>query len=194
MATHEQSPALPGWQLMLGKPFVEGVNSWPAGRFEYRVFGGGHHLLQICMDRISELDIENFHKSPVHLGLCKLQQTVFILFRIGGFMECSDQAYHLRLVEAAEDRELPPHIPGTHQVLSLVLVESETGLVRAIRVVTWSKRGSTVLDRLLREQLEDPTWSPEGHARKVGEVYAKCPTSKHLVAFALLTEKAGCEQ
>lgn len=187
----QENPDSPGWQLAIGQPFVEGVDSWPDGRFEYRVFGGGHHLLQLCYGRITERDLHNFQYGQVHLGLAKLQQTLFLLFRIEGFLDWSDQAYNIRLVEHAEDRELPTHPPGTHQVLSLVLVEAETGLVRAMRVVTWSKHASAVLDRLLREQLEDPAWSPEGHARRVHEVYAKCPSSKDLVKAALLTEKAG---
>lgn len=180
-----------GWTLAEGKLFMDGVTSWPEGRFEYRIWGGGNHMLQICFGHLSQKEIDAFQTGQIHLGLAKLNRTLFILFRIDGIMEWSDQAYSIRLVEAAEDRELPPHPPGTHQVLSLVLVEAETGIVRGIRVVTWSSHASAVLDRLLREQLEDPEWSPDRHARLVHEVYAKCPTSKHLVKAALLTERAG---
>src|SRR5574337_681915 len=114
MTKTRDSDAFPGWRLAIGQPFVDSVSSWPDGRFEFRLFGG-HQLLQLC--------------------LCQLQQTLFVLFRVEGLMEWSAQAVHIQLVEAAEDRELPPHIPGPHQVLTMVLVGAETGLVRGIRVV-----------------------------------------------------------
>lgn len=180
-----------GWTVAVGQPFIPGVTSWPHERFEYRIWGGGSHMLQLCYGRLTERDIDRFQHGQAHLGLAKLKGALFLLFRIEGFLDWSDQAYNIRLVEAAEDRELPPHPVGTHQVLSLVLVEAETGIVRGLRVVTWSKHASAVLDRLLREQLEDPAWSPERHAQRVHEIYAKFPRSKDLVRAALLTEKAG---
>lgn len=180
-----------GWRLAVGQPFIEGVTSWPADRFEYRIWGGGNHMLQLCYGRLTERSIEAFKHGQVHVGIAKLDSTLFFLFRIEGFIDWSDQAYSLRLVEHDEDRQLPDHVAGTHQVLSLVLVESETGIVRGMRVVTWSKHASAVLHRLLSEQLSDETWTPELHAARVRAVYARYPKSKELVRAALLTERAG---
>src|SRR5574338_1483370 len=137
----------------------------------------------------SSHDIEAFQRGQVHLGLCQLQQTLFALFRVEGLMQWSDPAIHLQLVEDAEDRERPPHIPGAHQVLSMVLVEAETGLVRGMRVVTWSKHASTVLHRILNEQLTAEFDSQE-HASRVAEIYRHYSSSKQLVRAALLTELA----
>ena len=191
MTTARDSDAFPGWRLAIGQPFVDSVSSWPDGRFEFRLFGG-HQLLQLCLGNLKERDIEAFQRGHVHLGLCQLQQTLFVLFRVEDLMEWSDQAVHIQLVDDAEDRELPPHIPGAHQVLTMVLVEAETGLIRGMRVVTWSKHASAVLHRILDEQLTAKFDSKE-HARRVTEIYRHYRNSKQLVRAALLTERAGSQ-
>lgn len=119
-----------------GQPYWEGIASWPDGRFEYRYFGR-HHLLQLCLAKLSERDIAAFSEGQVHVGFYVRQAVLFILFKIENLMDWSDQAFSIQLV-GSEDRELPPHIAGTHQALSLVLVEAETGLVRGLRIVTYS--------------------------------------------------------
>lgn len=193
----QESPHTPpnaedrGWTIALGQPFIEGVDSWPDGRFEYRIFGGGTHMLQFCMGKLKARDIEAFSLGTVHLGLAKVNRTLFMLFRIAGFMDWSDQAYHIQLQNPL-DRELPPHEPNTHQTLNLVLVEAETGLVKGMRMVTWSRPTTAVMNRLLREQLQE-SFDKEEHARRVEEVYAKFPHSRDLVRAAIMVEKAGSQ-
>jgi hypothetical protein len=185
--SNPQHPA--GWRVVIGELFDPGVTSWPDGRFEYRIFSG-HHLLQLNLGDLSARDIAAFRAGAIHLGLFTRADVIFVLFKIAGIMDWSDQAYTIQLVEDEEDRTLPLHIPGTHQVLSIVLVESETGVVQGIRVVTWSKRASALIDRLLRQQLNSP-FSRETHAALVAQVYSEYPTSKQLARAALLIERAG---
>lgn len=179
------------WTLVLGQPFIEGVDSWPDGRFEYRVLPGGAHMLQICLGKLKPHHEQAFLDGAVHLGLAKVNNTLFLLFRIEGLMDWSDQAFHIQL-QHPDDRELPPYAPNTHQILSLVLVESETGLVRGMRVVTWSRPTSAVLHRMLNEQLQE-AFDADEHARRVHEVYSRYKTSKDLVKAAIMTEKAGSQ-
>jgi hypothetical protein len=142
------------WVLALDRPFMEGVATWPDGRFEYRYFGG-HHLLQLCLGKLSERDITAFLRGQVHVGFYLRQAVLFILFKIEHLMDWSDQAFTLHLV-TPEDRELLPHVTGAHQALSLVLVEAESGLVKGMRLVTYSKHASALLHRILQQQLESP--------------------------------------
>ena len=93
----------------------------------------------------------------------------------------------------SEDRELAPHIAGTHQALSLVLVEAETGLGRGLRMVTYSKHASALLHRVLQQQLETP-FDADRHAALVAEVYRQYPHSRLLAKAAILIEKAGGQQ
>ena len=179
------------WVLALDQPFMEGIASWPDGRFEYRYFGG-HHLLQLCLGKLSERDIAAFVRGQVHVGFYLRQAVLFILFKIENLMDWSDQAFTFHLV-APEDRELLPHTPGTHQGLSLVLVEAESGLVKGMRLVTYSKHASALLHRVLQQQLETP-FDADRHAALVAEVYRQYPHSRLLAKAAVLIEKAGGQQ
>lgn len=177
----------PGWTLLVGQPFWPGVTSYPE-RFEYRVFGG-HHLLQICAGRLTPTDKAAFQDGAIHLGLFISQGVIFVLFKIAGLHEWSDQAFSIHLV-SAEDRELPPHQADLHQLLNIVLVEAETGLVAGIRSVTWSSHASAVLNKALHAQMTAP-FSLEQHENIVADVYTRYPNSKALARAALLTERAG---
>ena len=69
-----------------------GVATWPDGRFEYRYFGG-HHLLQLCLGKLSERDITAFLQGQVHVGFYLRQAVLFVLFKIEHLMEILHQAY-----------------------------------------------------------------------------------------------------
>jgi hypothetical protein len=177
-----------GWALTVGKPFAEGVTKWPE-RFEYRYFNG-HHLLQLCARHITHANLDAFLHAPVHLGLHLVDGVIFILFRIQGFYDWIDQAFSLRLVDP-DNRELPPHVPGGYQLLNLVLVEADTGLVAGMRVVSWSPHASAVLlHRAMAQQLAEP-FKRADFEQSVMDVYERYPSSQALVAAAHLTEKAG---
>lgn len=175
------------WVLQVGLPFVPGVHSWPE-RFEYRVFGG-QHMLQLCAGALTPQAIKAFHEGAVHLGLYLYGGVVFVLFQIEGLYAWSDQAFSMGLV-AQEDRHLEPYLPGQHQLLSLVLVDAETGRVVGLRTVTWSAPASAVLHRELLAQCARAFDRIE-HENIVAQVYAQYPTSRDLAQAAVLLERAG---
>jgi hypothetical protein len=183
-------PLNEGWRLAVGEPFSPEVTEWPE-RFEYRYFQG-NHLLQICAANLTACDIERFSSGQVHVGLFLSKNVIFFLFKIAGLYDWSDQAFSLQLIDAVEDRELPPAIPNTHQVLSVVLVEATTGLVKAMRVVTYSKHATAVLHRALQRQLDEPFDKAE-HAEIIADVYTRYPESKQLAKAAIFLEKAGSQ-
>lgn len=175
------------WKIEVDKLFWPGIQSWPE-RFEYRVFDG-NHMLQICAGRLKKRDIEAFHRGPIHLGLFLSEGVAFVLFKLDGLYDWSDQAISMGLVHAA-DREIPPLQEGTYQLLNVVLVEAETGLVKGMRAVTWSPHAASVLHRALSQQLET-SFDLARHAEVVAKVYAQHPNSKALARAALLRERAG---
>lgn len=179
------------WRLAIGQPYDSTVSSWPE-RSEYRIFGG-NHLLQVCAGNLSPGFVERFQTAPIRLGLYVQEGVVFVLFRIDGCYDWSDQALHMQLLPA-EDRSADPYIPGTHQILSVVLVNADNGLVEAIRVVTWSKHGSELLLRKLNAQLDDDAFTPERHQAIIDRVYRQYPHSAKLAKASLVIEKAGGAQ
>jgi hypothetical protein len=160
---------------------MEGIASWPDGRFEYRYFGG-HHMLQLCLGKLSERDITAFVRGQVHVGFYLRQAVLFILFKIEHLMDWSDQAFTLHLV-APEDRELPAAHSGhpPRPVAGPRRSRNRTG--EGMRLVTYSKHASALLHRLLQQQLETP-FDADRHAALVAEVYRQYPHSRLLAKAA----------
>jgi hypothetical protein len=189
MSTHD-NPAQ-GLTLRIGAPFVDGVESWPDNRFEFRVFGG-HVMLQLCLAKLRKKDLKAFTEGKIYTGLYIRNEFLALLFKIESLMDWSDQVVNINLVKE-EDSQAPQNIPGTHQVMSIILIEATTGIVKAIRVVTFSKHATTLLCRTLQFQLQAP-FDPELHAQAVAELYRRYPNSKALVKAATVTERAGSQE
>lgn len=176
------------WLLQVGELYAPEITSWPTERFECRYFDG-NHLLQICDASITEKTLEAFHYGQIHVGLFQRNQVLHILFRIEGFYDWSDQAFTMMRVDPA-DRALPALAPGEHTGINFFLVDANTGVIRAMRLVTYSAHASQVLHRILKEQLaaQQPQQVFE---YAVAMNYAAYPTSKAMSRNALLIEKAG---
>ena len=175
------------WCLTPGQPLIDGVDSWEE-RFEYKVFNGTH-MLQMCACKLTREAVAAFPRGQVHLGLYLREGVIFVLFKIDGLYGWSDQAFSMGLVNEAE-REVGPHVAGEYQLLNLVLVEAETGLVAGLRLVTWSSHASSVLHTALLAQMSAP-FDPGRHQEVVANVYAQYPRSIDLAGAANLRERAG---
>ena len=176
------------WRLAIGEPFTPERTKWPHNRFEFRYFDGSY-LLQINEASPGPRSIEAFRFAPMHIGLHFERNVIFFLFKIQGSWEWSDQAFSIHLVPA-EDRG-PGDASDKHFVpLSVVLVDADTGLVRALRVVTMSPRFVVAFQRFIAVQKAAP-FSRAEHEAAIGSVYARYTASKDLAAAAMYRERAG---
>jgi len=74
--------------------------------------------------------------------------------------------------------------------LTVVLVDSNTGRVAALRMVTMSPRFASTFRGFIDKQRARP-FDPETHKRTIAALYTKYRTSKDLADAALLQERAG---
>lgn len=178
------------WTLVIGQPFAPERSTWPADRFEYRYFGG-NHLLQLCIASPSPREVAFFESGDVRIGLYIERGVLFFIFRIEAVMDWSDQAISIHLV-SEKDRDIPDLAPGMRAGLNMVLVDADTGLVSAMRFVTYSPHFSQVFYRELRRQAATPFDAGE-HRKAVVQVYRKYPKSSALARAALLMERPGLQ-
>lgn len=178
------------WVLAVGKPFSPERTTWDDVSFEYRFFSG-NHLLQLCLGSPSPKEIAAFKTSPVRVGLYLEGNVIFLLFRIEGCMEWSDQAFSIRLVDE-KDQALPPLPPGLRILLTLILVNADSGIVMAIRAVTFSPHFSRLLHMAMRHQ-KDSAFNASAHQSTIEAVYRRFPNSKALAKAAVLIERAGAK-
>lgn len=125
----------------------------------------------------------------MHIGLHYEQGVIFFLFRIDGTWAWSDQAFSIHLVSEA-DRGPGEPSDNAFVPLTVVLVDSNTGRVAALRMVTMSPRFASTFRGLIDKQRANP-FDPEAHKRTIAALYTKYRTSKDLADAALLQERAA---
>ncbi|ABM97130.1 hypothetical protein [Methylibium petroleiphilum] len=180
------------WRLAVGEPFAPGVTYGGVDRFEYR-YTNGTHLLQFVLGKLTEREIQAFQHGAIHVGLYTRGDSLFFLFKVAGLYDWSDQAFSINALPP-DAREIPQPQPGAGKILlTMVLVDSDTGLVRALRAVTYSTHMSELFERMLRRQVANGL-TAEQHQRNVEATYREFPNSRDLVRNALVTERAGITQ
>lgn len=174
-------------RLVLGEQYLQGVTYGDTERFEYH-YDDGTHLLQCILPNIREQEVKAFQTGTVHVGLYAYQHSIFFVFKIEGVYDWSDQAFALAMLPPAK-RHVEACEPGQHIVLTIALVESTTGVVKGIRVVTYSAHLSAHFTQLLQAQINEKL-SVEQHQRNVQQIYRAFPNSA-MLAKAAITERAG---
>lgn len=162
-----------------------------ADRFEYH-YNNGQHVLLYGLNTPKESEIAGFQRGAVHVGLCARGATVFVAFRIEGVCDWSDQSFSVNLLPP-EQRAVPDVQPDEHILLSMILVDTASCLVKAMRVVTYSAHMSNLFHRLLRRQVTEGL-TVEQHQANVQANYAQFAETSKMVRNALVTERAGLVQ
>ena len=88
-------------------------------------------------DKPTAAEIEGVARSPMWVGLTIEGPILFFLVGFEGVSSWADAPYSFHFVPV-EERSLPPdHLsPQTRAVVTVLLIEAQSGLVEAIRVVT----------------------------------------------------------
>jgi len=151
-------------------------------------FYNGVHDLTLFWARPSLKEINGFNKQPVELALHVEQSIMFLLYRIVEICEWSDVAYNIHQLQAAEI-SIPTDPPGTHGALQMTLVNADSGIIVAKRMLSISPVLTQALRHTLQEQLQTPITRSDYEAR-VKQAYARHPNSDSMLKDAWLTETA----
>lgn len=172
----------------VGKPYVPSRTQWPEA-VEYN-FRGGEHELRMFLGRPSPAEVVGISRGPCEFGLYVDGPVIFFLYRFpGAGLEWSDAPYSIHLVTEAERIEPEVHVTDeTRALLHVVMVDAESGIVRALRAVTLSPALTEALHGAIRRQLEvglDP-----GYDRHLAWVYSAL-TSRQMVERAVARCRGG---
>lgn len=165
--------------LQVGQPLFPGQTLLPQSTyFEYSESGP---MLIICMPELTEREVEAARKGRVELALYEHPPVIFVLHKIDGLLGWSDSPFSVRLCRQEIDLTAPIE-DGQGLGLQIVLVESTTGVVRALRLVGTSTEFARELRSAMVRQTIRP-FSSEEYDRTIGNVYTMY-TSKQLVMKA----------
>lgn len=166
----------------VGKPYSGTRSNWTeAIEYNYRA---GQHVLRLFLNNLSAADVEGIGNGPLRLGLVVDPPVLILVYQFGEVIPWSDAPYTWHMVPAAEQQPLPDEIPdGTGALLSIILVESTTGIIKAIRGISLATVFSRRLHQAIREQAAAP-FDQAAYDRKLAALYRN-HSSKQLFSRAI---------
>ncbi len=175
--------------VALGKPLFEGRKELPEA-VEYNYQAGDHTLL-LSMKNLHRKEIEAIREAESEFGLYCENGIIFLLYRFGEVLPWSDCAFSWWNV-AKEDRRIPapPANPAERILLKIILAEASTGIVKAIRVTTFSPRFTEKLHEAIKNQATGNEFPREEFITRSLAIY-KNKNSAELAANAIVKTKGG---
>jgi hypothetical protein len=168
--------------LSVGQPYIQGRASLDP-RAEYN-FRGGQHELLLCLRGLTAREVEAVRSGEAEFGLVLGEDVLFLLYRFGEAIRWSDAPYTWHLVPAGE-REPPARRRSgeSRALLTVVLVDADRNLVRALRALTLSPEFTRTLHAAIRRQAAR-VWTAEAYDAELRRAYARWPTSEAMLPAA----------
>lgn len=177
-------------RVAVGEPYA-GCTSWLEGcEFNWTI-NGLELALRLAGPTAEE--VEAARAGHAEFALAVEEGVIFLLYQFGGGrIPWSDAPFSIHLVPATH-RAAPPVMKtaDSRLVLQVVLLDSQTGIVRAIRAVSLSRAFSQVLASAMAAQEATPFAGRSAHDAAVGRVYAQCPETEDLLARTVVRCTGG---
>lgn len=140
--------------IEVGKLFAEGITEYTEMP-EYNYRSGSHRLI-IAMAGLSAREIEAVKSGDVKFAFTVIRDVLVLQYRFGSVLPWSDATYTWHKVPANE-QVLPPEITGQQRAtIEIFLIEATTGIVKAIRLVSFSPTFTKLLHKVIRGQAARP--------------------------------------
>jgi hypothetical protein len=180
----------------VGKPYSPTRAKWPeAIDFNWR--GGGFEMRMFLRGPTGE-EIDGIGKGRAEFALHIESPAIFLLYRfVPGMAMWSDAPYSYHLAQRAlpEEVALPDILPSpqSRDLLSIILVDADSGLVKALREVSFSPEFSRALRQGVRDTSASAWPGDAQYDRLLKRVYARFPTSADMARAATVRCTGGQE-
>ncbi len=174
--------------LEVGKPYIPGRTSIDP-RAEYN-FRAGQHQLLLCFSELTEDDTTAVRAGDAEFGLLIYGMVIFLLYRFHAVIDWCDAPYSWHLLPA-DERQLPETLmtAETRALLSVVLVDADHNIVRALRAVTLSPEFSQALHTAITEQAEE-RWDRKEFDAHLHSAYQFFSTTEQMLSRAIARTSA----
>ena len=152
--------------IAVGQQYEPGVVDWPEGcTYNYDI---GGHWLHYLYRNPTPVEVASIMRGPAQFAIFIQEPVIFLMHQFGD-MPWSDAPYSWHLVPE-KSRQLPELDPNLHALLKVVMLDSETGVVTALRALTFSSEFTWRLHQAIRAQTI-LKWDAELHDRTITSVY-----------------------
>jgi hypothetical protein len=169
-----------GHLYVVGQLYVATRTHWEE-RTDYN-FRQGEHELRLFINAPTEIEIEAIESAEVELGLYVEGSAIFLLYRFGSILS-GEGSYSWWLVQP--DQRTIPTEPGEQEraLLHIVLVDAKTGILRAMRAITFSPRFTANLHAAIRKQAKSG-FDPREHEKDIARAYRRYPDTGDMFGAA----------
>ncbi|MHB8171192.1 MAG: hypothetical protein ACYDG6_06585 [Thermincolia bacterium] len=169
----------------VGELLIPGKTTYPVGAvFEYTPSGP---MLVIAFNNPTPQEIEAAKTGQVELALYETDPVIFILHRIKGLETWSDSPFSIRIYQNLEFDWSEEIQEGQGLGLFIVLIDSRTGIVKALRMVGTSTEFARELRAAILRQLERP-FNGDEYDAKIDSIY-RAFTSEELLTRSIAKHK-----
>jgi len=173
--------------IEVGELYHPQRTTWPE-LAQYNYDANGHHLT-LFFEAPSTQEKLAVKRGPWRFALYEHGSVLFLCHR-SKTSPWSDSPYSWHRVPL-ERRQVPPVLEGDERaVLGIVLVDAATGVVEAIRSLSWSPDFSTAVHEAIRRQIESP-YEPGQHNADINEAYKKHSSVRSMVKAAFAQSGGG---
>lgn len=167
----------------VGELYHPNVKKWPEGS-EFNWDQGGASLI-LRFNTPSRQEVEAARKGKAEFALLTRGDVLFFLYRFGeNKIPWSDCPFSWHLVPQ-ERRALPP-VEGelTQAVLQVILLDATTGIIKVLRLVSFSPDFTRVLLNAIRVQASTPWPGNTSYDNQIQQVYAHYPSTTQMLSAA----------
>lgn len=157
--------------LTIGQPYPSFSHVGSEG-CHYSYESSGHWLHYLYSNPSSE-EISSLQSGEANFGLYIRGPVLFLLHQFGR-MAWNDASYSWWLL-SEECRRIPPLADYLHAFLKVVMVDTETGVIKALRALTFSAQFTHCLHKAIVDQIRNP-WSKESYEKTILSIYSKYST------------------
>lgn len=177
-------------QYKVGTLYNPRRRSWPGGsQYQFRL---DQHELLLFFNRPTPREIEDVKRGAAEFAFLTSEDVLVFLFRFGREILWSDAPYSIHMVPA-EQRTVPEPSGAVepHALLSVILVDASSGIIHALRAVSFSPAFTAALHLAIREQAARPWSGQAAYDRQLTELYTRYPTSEALLPLATARTAVG---
>ena len=171
----------------VGKRYSETKKHWPEGvDYNYRK---QQHELRLFYRTPSESEIENIRRAPARFALSVQGDIIFFLAKFGD-EEWVDCGFNIHLVPKNE-RQLPPAKLNGKPLVTVLLIDAETGILKVFRVLTFSDEFIRKLHAAITAQATKPFPAMSDYNAQVDNVYRRYTSRQLAMDHAIIRCRGG---
>lgn len=173
----------------VGKPYSPTRTQWEEGtEYNYRGERRGVHEIRLFFRHPKPIEVQSVKQGEATFGLVVQENLIVLVFKFGA-IPWSDAPYSWHMVPERE-RHLPPELrPGERETLTVFLIDADTGILLAIRQVSFSPEFTRALHQAIRAQAGRP-FDQVIYDRQLRALQARYQ-SKDLYKIAIVRCKGG---